>query len=82
MLELLIVSERKRRILSRKLLKICHQDGNRYFGVAVLLVGISIIQPGLAIAIPVIPVAGLVLIVVGLILCLSIILAPFGLMLL
>lgn len=79
MVELIIGLEFKRQAVRRQVLRLFHQDGDRYFGVALLVLGISLMVPGAAIAIPALPVIALVLGALGLLLILTLILAPIGL---
>ena len=82
MLELIIGLEFKRQALRRQISRMFHQSSDRYFGLALIVLGMSLMIPGIAIAIPAVPGIALVLGTIGLGLILTIILAPIGLILL
>ena len=82
MLELIVGLELKRQVLRRQVFRMFHQDGDRYLGVALMVLGIAFMIPGFSIAIPALPVIALVLGILGLFLICTIILAPVGLVVL
>ena len=82
MLELMIGLEFKRQALRRQVSRMFHQDGDSYFGAALLVLGISLMIPGFAIAVPALPVVAVGLAIAGLVLIFTIVLAPLGLILL
>jgi small-conductance mechanosensitive channel len=82
MQELLIGLEFRRQALRRQLLRAFRQDGDRYFGVALIILGVSLVFPGFAVVAPVVPGVALVLALAGLGLICTLIAAPLGLILL
>jgi len=82
MQELLIGLEFRRQALRRQLLRVFRQGGDRYFGIALIVLGLSLVFPGFAVVVPIVPGVALVLALSGLMLILTVIAAPLGLMLL
>lgn len=70
MQELLIKLEFRRQVLRHKLLRIFRQGGDRYFGIALMIVGLSLVFLGFAVVAPVVPGIALVLALFGLMLIL------------
>ena len=56
MQELLIGLEFRRQALRRQLLRFFRQGGDRYFGIALIVLGLSLAFPGFTVMVPVVPV--------------------------
>ena len=82
MQELLTGFEFKRQALRHRLLRVFRQGGDRYFGMALIVLGLSLVFPGFAVVVPVVPGIALVLALSGIMLIFTLIAAPLGLMLL
>ena len=82
MLELIIELELKRQALRRQVSRIFYQDGDRYFGIALIILGISLMIPGVAIAVPTLPVVAVGMAIIALVCICTIVLAPIGLIVL
>ena len=78
MLQLIIELELKRLALRRQVSRIFHQDRDRYFGVALIVLGISLMIPGAAIAIPALPIMAVGMAIISLVCICTIVLAPIG----
>ena len=82
MQELLIGVEFRRQALRYQLFRVFLQGRDRYFGIALIVMGLSLVFPGFAVVAPVVPGIALVLALFGLMLILTVIAAPLGLILL
>ena len=82
MLELIIGLDFKRQALRRQVSRMLYGDDDRYFGIALVVLGISLMLPGVAIAVPTLPFVAVSLAVIGLACICTIVLAPIGLIVL
>ena len=82
MLDLLFRIEMKRLELRHRILKPLLGDGDRYLGVALIVLALSISTPLLPVSLPSLGTAAVLLIIVGIVLLLTIVLLPAGLFLL
>ena len=82
MFGLVIELELQRRAVIRQVSRMFYGDGDRYFGIALVVLGISLMLPGVAIAVPTLPFVAIGLAVIGLVCICTIVLAPIGLVVL